>query len=189
MSSPIRIGLYGGTFDPIHKGHLHLIEELFAQDIVDEIILVPAGEPWLRTRAPFATGQDRLAMAQLAIKELPEEMRWHVSVSDVEVARKGSTYTIDTVLELQARRPNAKWLLILGSDAYSLIEQWHRSAELQGLIEILVVAREGKGLNINALPISASQIRAEVQAHPEQVKDLPESVWGYIKERNLYVSK
>lgn len=189
MSSPARIGLYGGTFDPVHQGHLHLIEQLFARDIVDELIVVPTGEPWLRNRAPFASGEDRLAMAALAVKELPENIRSHVWVSDVEVRRSGPTYTIDTVQELKAFQPDAKWLLILGSDAYTSIEQWHRSAELQALIEILVIARDGEGLDIKALPVSASRIRAQIQAHETEIKYLPESVWAYIKERKLYVSK
>lgn len=189
MSSPTRIGLYGGTFDPIHQGHLHLIEQLFARDIVDELILVPAGEPWLRNRAPFASGQDRLAMAQLAVKNLPASIRSHVWVSDLEVRRSGPTYTIDTVQELKTYQPDARWLLILGSDAYASIEQWYRSAELQALIEILVIARDGEGLDIEALPVSASEIRAQIQARETQINYLPESVWTYIKERNLYVSQ
>ena len=189
MSSPARIGLYGGTFDPIHQGHLHLIEQLFSRGIVDELIVVPTGEPWLRARPPFASGQDRLAMAKLAVKDLPEDIQTKVSVSDIEVRRSGPTYTIDTVEEFKAQRPDATWILILGSDAYSNIEQWHRSLDLEGLIEILVIARDGEGLNIQALPISASQIRAQIQAHETQIKYLPESVWAYIKERNLYAGK
>ena len=188
MSSSTRIGLYGGTFDPIHWGHLHLIEQLFARDVVDELILVPTGNPWLRDRAPFASAQDRLAMAQLAVKELPQTIRAHVLVSDVEVNRSGPTYTIDTVEELKKFRPDATWLLILGSDAFAGIGQWHRSEELQSTIEILVIAREGEGLNIDALPISASQIRSQLQNNESAIKYLPESVWAYIKERNLYAS-
>ena len=189
MSNPLRVGLYGGTFDPIHNGHLHVIQQLFTLTIVDQLVLVPAGEPWLRNRAPSASGVDRLAMVRLAVKELPENIQSRVMVSDIEVRRTGSTYTIDTVLELEAGKPSAQWLLILGSDAYGNIEQWHRSAELQELIEIVVVAREGKGIDIQALPISASQVRAEIQKQPEAVKDIPDSVWTYIKERNLYASK
>ncbi len=128
-------------------------------------------------------------MVGLAIQALSSKIRSAVTVSDLEVRRAGSTYTIDTVQELVAERPNAKWLLILGSDAYESIEQWHRSTELQNLIEIVVVAREGKGIDIQALPISASQVRAEIAKKPEEVKDIPESVWTYIKERHLYASK
>lgn len=188
MSSPTRIGLYGGTFDPIHQGHLHLIEQLFARNIVDELVLVPAGHPWLRNHAPYASAQDRLAMAQLAVKELPAAIREHVLVSDVEVNRSGPTYTIDTVEELKKFRPDATWILILGSDAFAGIDKWHRSAELQSLIKVLVIARDGEGFNIDALPVSASRIRSQIQNHESAIKYLPESVWAYIKERNLYVS-
>ena len=128
-------------------------------------------------------------MAELAVQDLPENIRSRVRVSDVEVRRSGPTYTIDTVEELQAVEPDAKWFLILGSDAYTGIEKWHRSAELPGMIEILLIARDGEGLNIDALPVSASNIRAEIQANKTEIKYLPESVWAYIKERNLYVSK
>ena len=189
MSNPLRIGLYGGTFDPIHNGHLHVIQQLFHLNIVDELVIVPAGVPWLRSREPFASGDDRVEMVRLAIKDLSTTIRPRVKVSDLEVRRTGSTYTIDTVQELVAEKPNAKWLLILGSDAYEGIEQWHRSTELQKLIEIVVVAREGKGIDIQALPISASQVRAEIAKNPAEVKDIPESVWTYIKERHLYASK
>lgn len=188
MSNSLRIGLYGGTFDPIHQGHLHLIEQLFVRDIVDELIVVPTGQPWLRNSAPIASAQDRLAMAELGVKVLPLNIRSHVTVSGVEIRRSGPTYTIDTVEELQAARPDAQWLLILGSDAYSGIEKWHRSAELRSLIKILEIARDGQGLNIDALPVSASDIRAQIQARQTPIKYLPESVWAYIKERNLYVS-
>jgi nicotinate-nucleotide adenylyltransferase len=189
LSSPSRIGLYGGTFDPIHQGHLHLVEQLFARDIVDELVLVPTGQPWLRSSSPIASGQDRLAMAELAVKILPEKIRSKVSVSDVEVRRSGPTYTIDTVQELTAIKPDVRWILILGSDAFAGIEKWHRSAELRSLIKILEIARNGEGLNIDALPVSASEIRAQIQAGQRDIKYLPESIWAYIKERNLYVSK
>jgi nicotinate-nucleotide adenylyltransferase len=188
LSSPSRVGLFGGTFDPIHQGHLHLIAELFSCDIVDELIVVPAGQPWLRRSAPKASAQDRLAMAELGVKDLPLNIRSKVRVSDVEVRRSGPTYTIDTVEELKASMPEAEWLLILGSDAYVGIDKWHRSAELRSLIKILEIARGGEGFNIDALPVAASEIRAQIQAGQRQIKYLPESVWAYIDERHLYAS-
>lgn len=189
MFKPERIGIYGGTFDPIHEGHLHLIEELFALDLVDGLIVVPAGQPWLRELEPIASGQDRLAMAELALDELPAEIRSRVWINDVEVKRNGPTYTIDTVLEFKKFKPKAHWILILGSDAFANISKWHRSDELQALVEILVIAREGEGLDIDALPVSASEIRQKIQAGQTAIKYLPESVWTYINERNLYARK
>ena len=170
-------------------GHLHLIEQLFSRGIVDELILVPTGEPWLRAHAPHASGEDRLAMARLAVNGLPEKIRTRVSVSDVEVRRAGPTYTIDTVHELQASRPDAKWILIIGSDAYTNFAQWHRSVELQRLIEVLVIARDGDGFNIDALPVSATEIRSQIQSGVTEIKYLPEPIRAYIKERKLYASK
>ncbi len=189
MSSPKRIGLYGGTFDPFHEGHLHLIEQLLSLDLVDELIVVPAGKPWLRGSAPIAPPADRLAMAQMAIKDLPAQIRDHVWVNDIEIKREGPTYTIDTVEEFKKYQPDARWILILGSDVYSGIKKWHRAAELRELVEFLVIARDGEGLNIDALPVSASGIRQQIKAGESAIKYLPESVWTYIKERNLYASK
>ena len=189
MFSPARVGLYGGTFDPIHNGHLHLIVQLLERGLVDELILIPAGEPWLRATAPLATAHDRLEMAQLAVKELPAQIQSRVTISDIEVQRSGPTYTIDTVEQLQLLRPEATWVLILGSDANEGIGQWHRSDELQSMVEVLVIARAGEGVNISALPISSTQLRASLQADPKEQPELPESVWTYIKEQNLYASK
>lgn len=189
MFSPARVGIYGGTFDPIHNGHLHLIVQLLERGLVDELILIPAGEPWLRATAPIASAQDRLAMVQLAVKELPAQIQSRVVVSDIEVERSGPTYTIDTVEQLQQLRPDATWVLILGSDANERIDQWHRSDELKSLVEVLVIARDGEGLDIDALPISASQLRVSLQSNPKEQSELPESVWTYIKEQNLYASK
>jgi nicotinate-nucleotide adenylyltransferase len=189
LSSLSRIGLYGGTFDPIHNGHLHLITQLLERHLVDELILIPAGQPRLRAVAPIASAESRLAMAQLAVKDLPAQIQSRVTVSNMEVLRSGPTYTIDTVEELQRLRADATWVLILGSDAHATLPQWHRSEELQGLVEVLVIARDGEGLDIEALPISATKLRASLLAQPEEQSELPESVWTYIKEHNLYASQ
>ena len=189
MSSLSRIGLYGGTFDPIHNGHLHVIAQLLKRHLVDELILIPAGEPRLRATAPLASAEDRLAMARLAIKDLPAQIQSRVTVSDMEVQRRGPTYTIETVEELQVIQKDATLVLILGSDAYATLPQWHRSAELQDLVEVLVIARDGEGLDVEALPISATKLRRSLQARADEQSELPESVWAYIKENNLYASK
>lgn len=189
MSNSLHIGLYGGTFDPIHKGHCHLIQQLLSRGIVDELVVTPVGNPWMRPQAPFASGEDRLAMVKLAVESLPKDIQMKVQVNESEVRRVGNTYTIDTVLELKAQRPDAEIALILGSDAYSSIEKWHRSAELLKLVKVFVVAREGVGFDIDALAISSTMIREKIFANQDVSTELPESVWSYIKERNLYASK
>ncbi len=184
----MRLGLFGGTFDPIHSGHIHLIRQLLERNIVDEIVVVPAGNPWMRSDGPFASAMDRLAMTQLAIAELPKNAKDRIQVSECEVVREGPTYTIDTVEELVATQPGVKVLLILGSDAAAEIGKWHRSSELQNLVELLVIARDGDGLDIDALDLSSTQVRQELLTHQSVSGEIPASVLTYIKEHNLYAS-
>ena len=185
----MRLGLYGGTFDPIHNGHLHLITELLTRDVVDEIVVVPAGNPWMRESAPIASAEDRLMMVELGVTEIPMEIRTRISVSDTEVKRSGPTYTIETVEELRKSRPDASIVLIVGSDASSNIAKWHRSSELLAQVELLVIARDGDGLDIDELAVSSSRIREEIELRIDVTQEIPESIWTYIQERNLYASK
>jgi nicotinate-nucleotide adenylyltransferase len=185
LSRSIRIGLYGGTFDPIHNGHLYVVTELLERDVVDQIILVPAGEPWLRENEPSASGEDRLKMCQLAVAEL--DLGDEVFVNSIEIRRTGPSYTIDTVEALMATYPDDEIVLILGTDAHATIDQWHRSDELKKLVEVLVIDRPdfpgSPTLDIGALNISATEVRAG------DSDLLPPAVVTYIKERGLYASK
>lgn len=172
----------------MHSGHLHLIEQLLERNIVDEIVVVPAGNPWMRSDGPFASAMDRLAMTQLAICDLPKSIKDRVQVCECEVVREGPTYTIDTVEELLERRPQAKVFLILGSDAAAGLDKWHRSSDLHNLVELLVIAREGDGLDIDALDLSSTKVRKELLTHQSVSGEIPASVLTYIKEHNLYAS-
>lgn len=198
MSSSARVGLYGGTFDPLHSGHLHLITEILRRNLVDELLIIPAGIPWMREHQPKASPADRLEMVQLGVAELPEEIRARVRVSDIEIRRDGPTYTIETVQELKRENPSSHFVLILGSDAFANFAQWHRAEDLRKMVEILVIARDGEGLDIDALDVSSTVIRSNVgsllDVRSEDVRssaaeDLPESIWKFIQERNLYASK
>lgn len=182
-----RIGIYGGTFDPIHNGHLHVITQLITRSLVDQLILIPAGSPWLRESAPLAPGLNRLAMCELALSDLPDSIGAQVEVSDVEINRSGPTYTIDTVLGLKKSHPDAALVLILGTDAHSLFDKWHRHEELAKLVEIVVVDRPefpgASTLDIGALNVSATAVRSG------QSELVPETVAIYIEENGLYASK
>ena len=181
-----RIGIYGGTFDPIHNGHLRVVVELLSRKIVDSIILIPAGQPRLRSEAPVADGKSRLEMCKLAIQDLPTGIREQVSVSDIEINRKGPTYAIDTVLELNRQEAELFW--VIGSDAYSNIDQWHRASELKELVSFIVIDRPGSddesALNIDALDISATRVRQD-----QELNGVSPSVRKFILERKLYASK
>jgi nicotinate-nucleotide adenylyltransferase len=182
-----RIGIYGGTFDPIHNGHLHVITQLISRSIVDQLILIPAGSPWLRVSAPLAPGLNRLAMCELALSDLPDSIGGQVEVSDTEINRSGPTYTIDTVLEIKKSHPDDTLVLIVGTDAYAQFDKWHRHEELAKLVEIIIVDRPefpgASTLDIGALNVSATAVR---NGHTEMV---PDSVATYIKESGLYASK
>lgn len=182
----MRLGLYGGTFDPIHKGHLHVITELLKRNIVDQLLVVPAGEPRLRENAPQATGSDRRTMCQLAINDLDPEIRSKVLVNPIEILRMGPSYTIDTVEAIKQTYPDDEIVLIVGTDAYEKLDHWHRVDELMKMVTLEVIQRPGYAGNlardIDAIDVSATQVRLH------QSDQLSPSVAAYIKEHNLYVS-
>ena len=180
-----RTGIYGGTFDPIHNGHLRVIVELISRKVVDQIILIPAGEPLLREGGPKADGPTRLEMCKLAVNDLPSGVKEKVTVSDIEIKRNGPSYAIDTVEELEKSGDDLFW--IIGSDAYAKIDKWHRAEDLKERVSFIVIDRpgdNGDGLDIGALDISATEIRND-----SQVNGTSPSVRKFITERKLYASK
>jgi nicotinate-nucleotide adenylyltransferase len=183
----LRVGLYGGTFDPIHNGHLHVIRELISRNIVDRLLVVPAGEPRLRESAPIASGADRRQMCVEAINSLEADIKNRVEVNPIEVLRQGPSYAIDTVEAIAATYEGATIALILGTDAYEKIDQWHRAAELKSMVEFIVIDRPdfpgAPNLEIGALAVSATDIRSK------KSDQIPAAVAAYIKEHNLYASK
>jgi nicotinate-nucleotide adenylyltransferase len=182
-----KIAIYGGTFDPIHKGHLHVIEQVISRGIADRILVIPAGEPLLREAQPVASGADRRAMCVQALADLPTEIAIKVEVNSIEILRSGPSYAIDTVDAVAQTYPGDEILMIVGTDAFAKIAQWHRSDELQDKVDFIVIDRpEFPGdatIDIGALNISATQIRAG------ELDALSPHVATYIKEHNLYASK
>lgn len=183
----MRVGLYGGTFDPIHNGHVHVIEQLIGRNIVDRLLVVPAGQPRLREHEPEATGAERRQMCQLAINSLAPEIKSKVEVNPIEILRQGPSYTIDTVEAVAQTYPDDSIVVVVGTDAYTNIDQWHRAAELKKMVEFVVINRPNfpgtPNLDVAAIAVSATQIR-------EHSSDaVPAAVAAYIKEHNLYASK
>ena len=192
--------VFGGTFDPIHRGHLHLISTIVEKTIInartfDELLVIPSGEPWMR-EAPVASKEDRLEMVELAISELPHEISEHIRVSDIEIARTGPTYAIDTVLDLQADL-DAKWTMIIGSDVLASLPKWRSFDELARLVDFLVVKRPGSTIeaipevrastiDIDALDISATELRQAIADGADVDEFISPLVIGYIEEKGLY---
>ena len=178
-----RVGIYGGTFDPIHLGHLHVITQLIEKGIVDQLLVVPAGEPLLREHAPVASAQQRRAMCQLALSDLQPEVAAKVQVNPIEVLRMGPSYAIDTVEAVKQNYPDDTIVLVIGQDAADKLDQWHRIEELKNLVEFVVIGRpgyEGNGIDIGALNVAATTIRDGLSA------DVSSSVAAFIRENNIY---
>jgi nicotinate-nucleotide adenylyltransferase len=178
-----RVGIYGGTFDPIHLGHLHVITQLIEKKIVDQLLVVPAGEPLLRAQVPRASAQQRRAMCQLALSDLSADVASKVQVNPIEVLRTGPSYAIDTVEAVAQNFPHDTLVLVIGQDAADKLDQWHRIDELREMVEFVVIGRpgfEGAGIDIGALDVAATTIRDGLSA------DVSSSVASFIRENNLY---
>jgi nicotinate-nucleotide adenylyltransferase len=131
------VGLFGGTFDPVHFGHLRLATELAEAFRLERVVFLPAGLPYHRGRSAHASVEERLTMLKLAVARDPR-----FDVDDRELRREGATYTYDTLAEIRAERgPEAALVFLIGSDAFAKIDTWHRWTELFDLAHFAVAIR------------------------------------------------
>ncbi len=197
-SGEVRIGVFGGTFDPIHRGHLEVARAAARAADLEQVLLVPAGRPWLRESEPAASPQQRLEMTRLAARD--DSL---LDVSDVDVVRDGPTYSVDTLLDLRERYgQGAVFVLILGADSALTMDQWSRGDELSGLCEVLVIGRPGetwpsdlppshpasraKYVKGPMLQVSATDLRERLAAGADVSDSLVAAVTDYIRENGLY---
>ena len=193
----MRIGLYGGTFDPIHLGHLRAAETAREGLGLDLVAFLPAAVPPHRDAPPRAAA-DRLEMARLATASHPRFEAW-----DAELRRPGPSYTVETVAALLSERPSDSFVLVVGADTWPEMTSWREPQRLLSLVEVAVVDRPGyDGPALGApfpgargvtrvegpsLPISATTIR-ELARRGRSVRYLvPDAVADYILERRLYL--
>lgn len=188
----LRLGVMGGTFDPIHYGHLVAANEAAAQFNLDRVIFVPTGDPWQKTGNSPAI--HRFEMTKLAIAGNPD-----FEISDVDLKRDGATYTVDTLQDLKNQHQDAELFFITGADAISQILTWKDVEKIWSLAHFVGVTRPGHALlvpksplgvvsllEIPALAISSTDIRARVEVGKPIEYLLPDSVISYIHENNLY---
>jgi nicotinate-nucleotide adenylyltransferase len=197
MRGTPRIGLFGGTFDPVHNGHLALARSALEHLKLDEVRWIPAGAPWQKEDRPLSAPEHRAAMVRLAI--LGEE-RFHADES--ELRRAGPSYTIDTVDALLQERPQAQIVLIIGQDQYARLHTWREWHALLSRVTLAVAARDGvigraapqllgvwhrvELLPMPEVPISSTDVRAMV-ARGEDIRALvPAPVARYIELHGLY---
>ncbi|NQX10128.1 nicotinate-nucleotide adenylyltransferase [Microbacteriaceae bacterium VKM Ac-2855] len=189
-----RIGVMGGTFDPIHHGHLVAASEVAQSFDLDEVVFVPTGQPWHKKTVTSA--EHRYLMTVIATASNPR-----FTVSRVDVDRVGTTYTIDTLRDLHAARPDAELFFITGADAVAQILSWKDYQELWDLAHFVAVSRPGHDLSISGLPqqdvsllevpalaISSTDCRSRVnRGHPVWYL-VPDGVVQYISKHHLYRS-
>ena len=165
---------------------MHVITQILRRDIVDRIIIFPAGQPRLREHQPLATGAQRRAMCEAAVKDLPADISSRVEVNPIEILRDGPSYTIDTVEAVSQTYPDDSLHLIIGSDAYAKLDQWHRVDDLKNLVTFIIIERPGSesqvGLDIAALDVASTGIREGSS------REYSPSVAHFIKEHHLYGS-
>ena len=196
-----RIGILGGTFDPVHVGHLVCAEAVREALGLERVVLMPAGEPSFKRGATAAAPADRLAMVDLAVGDDS-----HLAYSGLEVARDGVTYTADTLRALRRRLPaSCEIVFIVGADSFLTLDRWHESSSLGALASFAVATRPGFHLDaealervrercgiepaivpVPALAIASRDLRARAAAGGSLRYLVPDSVADFIEARGLY---
>ena len=184
----------GGTFDPIHIGHLIAASEVHSALQLDKVLFMPAGEPWQKSGREVSEAQHRLAMTKLAIQG---DDRFEAS--DLEVNRSGPTYSIDTVRELKSLHPDFEIFWIVGADILTQISTWHEWEAFVEAVRIVAVNRPGieidsslpftfEIVSMPAVRISATDLRQRYSQSVVNKYLVPEEVDAYIREQHLYGS-
>lgn len=198
-----RLGIMGGTFDPVHIGHLACAEQVRDAFGLDGVVFMPAGDPWMKKSKGVTDAEMRYAMVRLAVADNP-----HFDASRLEIDRAGETYTVDTLRALRAHYPeNVELYFISGADAVFNILKWRDSDEIGKLARLVVVTRPGYVLNdarrkymrthasilhmssieVTALSISSTDLREKVKKGRSIRYLVPQPVAEYIEQHGLYV--
>lgn len=198
----MKVGILGGTFDPIHNGHLSLGIHAYKQFDLDEIWVLPSGNPGYKKNPVTASPKDRCRMAELAIRDYP-----YMKMKDLECHRSGYIYTSDTLLQLHEEFPKDQFYFIVGADSVFQMETWHEPAVLFSLCTILAAIRDDYDetalcsqmkylhekyhaqmelLKIPKYDISSTELRQKLLNHMDVKNDIPEQVLRYIREKRLY---
>ena len=212
MTARRGIAILGGTFDPVHNGHIACAEALYDALAVEQVLLIPSAQPPHRNE-PHASAVERLAMLQLAVASHP-----HLSADDRELRREGKSFTVDTLTELRAEHPGVPIYFALGQDAFDKLHEWHRWSALSDYAHLVVLARPGYDDHIPAeldpwasprlvgeprclascthgriafarvasVDVSATEIRAGCSVGKLPRSAIPDVVCDYIEANHLY---
>ena len=197
----MRLGVFGGTFNPIHLGHLHIAQEFARLLSLDRVLLIPAATPPHKAAPELADAADRLAMCRLAVQGHPV-----CRVSDTELRRGGKSYTADTLAELSAAYRGDRLFLLMGEDMFLTLQNWRQPERIWGAAEICAAPRsehaeremraqkqrlESLGAAVHLcpsefLPLSSSMVRRAAREGQSLAGMVPPPVERYIREKGLY---
>jgi nicotinate-nucleotide adenylyltransferase len=196
----MRLGIFGGSFDPVHNGHLELARCCQRQAALDEVWFMPTAIQPLKHAGPQATNQQRLEVLRLAIEQEPT---WRVCT--LEIDRGGYSYTVDTLRQIHTELPDAKLFFMMGADALRDVPHWKEPAEIFGLATPLVVHRAGQSqadlselasicpadhqpqlINMPAMAESSTEIRCRLTTGDPIDSFVPAAVANYINEHSIY---
>ncbi len=207
MADKLRIGIYGGAFNPIHNGHLHLLDTLYRAEApfggLDKLLIVPTANPPHKSAGDLIPAAHRMAMIRLAVQGLPYAGNTEISTIELESREKSYTYT--TLVKLKAIYPGAEFVLFIGSDQLFDFQKWYRYRDILKLARVRAITRQPcerqavadflaqnkdlAGISVlvaRPVVVSSTQIRERV-AQGESIADLvPAAVADYIKEKGLY---
>ena len=182
-----KIGIYGGTFDPVHQAHLILARDALEQLGLEQVIFVPAAASPHKPAGNEASAEARLAMLQVALADEPR-----FQIEEIELQRPAPSYTIETVVEMQRRYPEAQLFCLIGQDNVAALHTWRRFDELRELVRFVVLDRVGTAVDHAYLKvrryiqISATEVRRRVAHNLPITYFVPPAVEQFIRERGLY---
>lgn len=198
-----KMGLFGGTFDPIHKGHISMALRMAEALKLDGVVLMPTFVPPHKIKENMADAEHRLAMCRLAAQSHPQ-----LAVSDLELRRGGASFTVDTLSALCEQHPDTRWYLLVGADMFTTLRTWHRFGDIARMAVLCTIAREGtdtsqltayaRALQADGIdcyveetpvePYSSTQIRERIRAGESWTDLVEPTVAQYICENRLYCS-
>ncbi len=196
----MRIGIFGGAFNPVHNGHLNIADSFYEDLSLDKLLFIPTAKPPHKSDEGLLSGEDRVNMLRLAVENKPYE------ISTIEFERNDKSYTYDTLIELKKLYPDSEFFLIIGADQFIHFDKWYRYSDILDMVTLCTSARENeeeKQLIIKSaqrlgikdsfymssravIRVSSSEIRGKIKNGSDVSMLLPKKVFDYISEKGLY---